>query len=251
MKIPGTNQVDQNELVADALGYFDTQKYRMRSEFSSEMKAKLGKQLADEFFDILASEWYDGKSKRNTGRSQRLKRSVYDYLRETTNVCRGDWVLRPFDLDDVEPLISSAAVNDILDLNDQFLTQYIYEWMQQHPEGLFLSRNEVYLRRGLAVDELPMVEGGYKEWDFLNSYSIAISAPEKFAQASVRKKPVIINGDLDLFRRRVLFFSPFIPDMDGGQLEFGIIPSKAPLRIQYQGEYGKAGIHEYLLEPQP
>ena len=59
------------------------------------------------------------------------------------------------------------------------------------------------------------------------------------------KVAAIINGDLALFEHRVLFFSPFVPGMMIGQLEFGIIPALNGLPLKNQGEH--AGIHEYLL----
>lgn len=59
----------------------------------------------------------------------------------------------------------------------------------------------------------------------------------------------IVNGDLGLFAERILFFSPFIPGMEVGQLEFGVIPSEEALPIRRQGCYG--GIVEYILDPAP
>jgi hypothetical protein len=89
----------------------------------------------------------------------------------------------------------------------------------------------------------------YREWDFINSYSIAFSAPEKFSQMMNGRKPAILNGDLAIFDGRMLFFSPFIPGMDVGQLEFGIIPSEKALPIHSQGIHG--GILEYIIDPAP
>lgn len=86
---------------------------------------------------------------------------------------------------------------------------------------------------------------GYKEWDYINSYSIALSAPEKFSQMQEGNIPAIVNGELSLFEGRILFFSPFIPQMSAGQLEAGVIPNDKPLPIKEQGEHG--GIVEYLL----
>jgi len=247
----GINQIDDEELSAEAFDYFVRTKDKMRSEFFAELVEKLGKSCAKDFCETIAIEWYDGKAKRNSGRPQRLKRSVYEHLCVVSGGSCDTLAQKPFELAETEPLISSKAVEDVLLLNDQFLAKYIYEWMGEHANCLFLSRDEVYLRRGLSLEKLLEVDEGYKEWDFVNSYSIAISAPEKFAQMVAGKKPAIVNGDLDLFRGRILFFAPFIPDMDLGQLEFGIIPSMKPLPVHYQGIHGEAGIHEYLLDPPP
>ena len=52
-----------------------------------------------------------------------------------------------------------------------------------------------------------------------------------------------------LFEHRILFFSPFIPNMEVQELEFGVIPSENPLPIRYQGKHGD--IHEYIIDPAP
>lgn len=241
--------VDGQELDADAFMFFEENKDRMRDEFFGELAEKIGELQAKEFCETVALEWYDGKRKRESGRPHRLKRSVYEYLTKMLGRPSADLTQRPFDLMNVEPLISVNAVASILTLNGFFLEKYVHDWMRQHPNYLFRDSSDNYLRRGLSLENLLDVDAGYKEWDYVNSYSIAISAPEKFAQMNVGKIPVIVNGELDVFRDRVLFFSPFIRGMELGQLEFGIIPADRPLPILYQGEHGDTGVHEYLLDP--
>lgn len=46
-----------------------------------------------------------------------------------------------------------------------------------------------------------------------------------------------------------MFFSPFIPNMEVGQLEAGVIPAERPQRIRRQGEFG--GVLEYILGDGP
>lgn len=93
----------------------------------------------------------------------------------------------------------------------------------------------------------------YREWDYLNSYSLAVSVSEKFSLPSKQKVGTtsdvrtLVSGDWRLFQDRVLFFSPFIPTMAPCQLEFGVIPSGKSLPIHSQGLH--AGVHEYLLDP--
>jgi hypothetical protein len=84
---------------------------------------------------------------------------------------------------------------------------------------------------------------------YINSYSIAFSAPEKFAQMQAGRIAAMVNGDLDLFWGRILFFSPFIPKMAVGQLEAGVIPGERPEQIKNQGAHG--GVVEYILGERP
>ncbi|KQO89179.1 hypothetical protein ASF36_23745 [Methylobacterium sp. Leaf90] len=85
----------------------------------------------------------------------------------------------------------------------------------------------------------------YKEWDYINSYSLAFSAPEKFAQMQAGRTPAIINGDFHKFDGRVLFFSPFIRGMVVGQLEVGVIPSANDEFLADQGLHGE--MLEYII----
>jgi len=108
--------------------------------------------------------------------------------------------------------------------------------------------DDLFLRRGLVLEKPFEAAVPYTEYDFINSYSLALSAPEQFSKAKAGI-PAIVNGELALFTARVLFFSPFLPNMDVGQLEFGIIPSRQPLPLHYQGSHG--AILEYILDPAP
>jgi hypothetical protein len=46
----------------------------------------------------------------------------------------------------------------------------------------------------------------YKEWDFINAHSLAFSAPEQFAQMTRGDYPAIVNGNLNLYMQRTLYF---------------------------------------------
>lgn len=243
--------VDGKELSSDALSYFSNSCEELRLEFKNELCERIGAAAFDDFCTVLAKEWFDGKRLRQEGRARQLKRSVHDYL--STMKPRSSTVESLIQVDDlptdVEPLISKEAVASILTVNDQMLFRHIEAWKESHPNSDTLSNGGVFLRRGLALEKELDVDAEYREWDFINSYSIAFSAPEKFAQMMKGRTPAIINGELALFEERVLFFSPFIPGMDMGQLEFGIIPSLAPIPVHRQGDHG--GILEYILDPAP
>ena len=246
-------RVDSFELEADALSYFTENKEYFREEFSAELEQRLQPGEFQLFCEVVAHEWYDGKRLRENGRPRRLKRTVYDYLRAILGASFPmASVVQTADLPtDVEPLISVEGVASILTVNGQLLHRHIEEWKRVHPDRDNLASDDVFLRRGIRLEQRLDENDLYREWDLVNSYSIAISAPEKFAQLKPERGPfpVIVNGEFALFEGRVLFFSPFIPGMEVEQLEFGVIHAEKPLPVHCQGEHG--GILEYIIDPTP
>lgn len=242
--------VDGSELEADVLSYFSDGIDEFRKEFSSELLERISCHELDQFCSTIAKEWFDGRRLRENGNPRRLKRSVYDYLSRVSGITNpADFIQVRDSLSGVEPLISAEAVAAILTVNDQMIYRHVEAWKQRHPNAKDLSSNDVFFRRGLALKAPLDTSEPYREWDFINSYSIAFSAPEKFSQMMEGRDPAVVNGDMALFEGRILFFSPFIPGMDVGQLEIGIIPAESPLSVHYQGEH--AGIMEYILDPPP
>src|SRR5690554_2347554 len=243
--------VDGTELESDLLSYFSEHCSYFRFEFENELRERIGQEVFDEFCDVIANEWFDGMRLRQEGRSRKLKRSVHDYLVKISGKSsRAESLIQLEQMPtDVEPLIPIEAVAAILTVNDQMIIRHIEAWKVVHPNHDTLSSGGVFLRRGLALNRELDTAKPYREWDFLNSYSMAFSAPEQFAQITSGHLPATLNGELALFEERVLFFSPFIPGMDLGQLEFGIIPSLSALPIHFQGDHG--GFLEYILDPAP
>ncbi len=240
--------VDGSELEADALSYFSDGIDEFRKEFSSELLERISCHELDLFCSVIAEEWFDGKRLRENGNPRRLKRSVYDYLSRVSGITKpAEFIQVRESLSGVEPLISAEAVAAILTVNDQMIYRHVEAWKEQHPNANHLSSNDVFFRRGLALKAPLDTSEPYREWDFINSYSIAFSAPEQFSQMMKGRAPAVVNGDMALFEGRILFFSPFIPGMDVGQLEIGVIPAESPLSVHYQGEH--AGIMEYILDP--
>ncbi|OAZ93489.1 hypothetical protein [Halomonas sp. G11] len=240
--------VDGSELEADVLSYFSDGIDEFRKEFSSELLERISCHELDLFCSVIAEEWFDGKRLRENGNPRRLKRSVYDYLSRVSGITKpAEFIQVRESLSGVEPLISAEAVAAILTVNDQMIYRHVEAWKQQHPNASHLSSNDVFFRRGLALKAPLNTSEPYREWDFINSYSIAFSAPEQFSQMMEGRAPAVVNGDMALFEGRILFFSPFVPGMDIGQLEIGVIPAESPLSVHYQGEH--AGIMEYILDP--
>lgn len=233
------------EMVADALFYFTENKEQLENEFKSDLIELIGERKASRFFKIISTYWFDGRAKRFSPAVQGLKSSVAAYLQESFNVDPTALVVdkdvrlpRPF-------FFGSNDIRKILNLNHQMLYKHLQEWMDQHPNSSWLSRGEIYFRRGIGLQKAWPDGSAYIEWDFINSYTLSISASEQFAMSGRKPGPTIVASDCDYFNNRVLFFSPFIPGMPASQLEFGIIPSSTPTRLEYHGNH--AGIHEYFL----
>jgi hypothetical protein len=178
-----------------------------------------------------------------------LKKSIRQYLEVITGSTSMANVVVNDISDPVASCLDSADVAKILTTNDQMLTRHIEAWKERHQNADQLSNDDIFFRRGLSLQTPRDEDEPYREWDFINSYSIALSAPEKFAQMQNGRIAALVSGDWGLFDGRVLFFSPFVPMMDVGQLEAGVIPSENPLPIKYQGNHG--GILEYIIGEQP
>ncbi|MEI4970015.1 hypothetical protein [Aeromonas caviae] len=248
--VKGTKFIDNSEWSTDALSYFINNKDSLRKEFTSELLRKIDKAEIDLFCEVVAKEWFDGAKERNTGRPNNLKSSVYSYLSMIYGEKYASSCIQKINLpNNAKPLISNDAIASILTVNDQMLYKHIEEWKSRHPNSDKISDDDIFLRRGVSLTSPINTNKKYIEYDFISSYSLAISAPEKFSQNVKNCKPAIINGELSLFKGRVLFFSPFILDMDVLQLELGVIPSEKPINIHFQGEH--SGILEYILDPAP
>jgi hypothetical protein len=250
-KNDGFQFVDNSEMIADSLEYFVTNKKTMENEFFYDLCKVIGKSDAQIFCEVISKDWYLGKGHSNDFRVEKLKASISIYLSSLYDSTSGLELLvkNPTLSTNIEPLLSAQQIFEILTLNDQMMFRYIEEWKSNHCNSYSISTDDIFLRRGLSLDGEINTSDGYKEWDYINSYSLSFSAPEKFTQIKNGNIRVIINGDLELFSNRMLFFSPFIPGMDVKQLEIGIIPCKTLLPIYYQGNH--AGILEYIINPTP
>jgi hypothetical protein len=246
----GVKFVDDDELKNDVLDYFIDNKEIFRKEFVQDLSEKIDIEELNLFCSVVANEWFDGKRLRENGLPRRLKRSVYEYLSVVSNGfdIKNFVQIEKFPID-VEPLISVETVAAILTVNDQIMHYNIEEWKKRHSNYDELSDTDIFLKRGLALSKPIDTSLPYREWDFINSYSLAFSLSEKFSQMTHGRLPAIVNGELALYNGRILFFSPFIPEMEVGQLEFGIIPSDQVFPIHYQGKH--ADIMEYIIDPLP
>jgi len=246
----GIKLADVSEIDADFLSYFISNKTALEKEFIQDLKNEIGKVKAKLFCDVISNDWYDGKGLRNGVRVRGVKCGVKQYLtRVISNKIDLSDLIENYEIANCKQLFSAHEIAKILTINDQMMMKHIEVWKSQHPNSDRLSTDNIFLRRGLSLENEIDTEQPYREWDYINSYSIAFSTSEMFAQMKKGKLPALINGDIGLFNGRILFFSPFIQNMDVGQLEAGIIPSSTLVPIKYQGKHGD--IFEYVLDAIP
>jgi hypothetical protein len=246
--------VDADEVNSDAFDFFTREASSMSAAFFSELSNAIGANEAASFCETIAREWCEGV--RDIGRPRQLRRSVYEYLQSINKGASASSLTQnAAQLEDVRGLLPAHAIEKILVLTGQFLYKYLHRWQQAHPEGLFMGSSDIYFGRGLSIGEPMDVSKPYKEWDYINSYSLAVSVREKFSAdyhhsaSSDTGVRVVISGDWHLFDDRVLFFAPFIPRMELRELELGVIPSSKSLPIFGQGLH--AGIYEYVIDEKP
>lgn len=246
----GIKLVNGSELSADALSYFIDNKSTLENEFLQDLAVEIGPSKAQEFCQVIAQHWFDGRSKRESIPVLRLKAAIRAYLHciLPKGVAISD-VVANHECPDTNPSLTKEEVAKVLRTNDCMIYKHIEEWLRRHTDSSMMARGDVFFRRGLSLPE-PFTAGAlYREWDFINSYSIAISAPEQFAQMQSANVPALVSADCDYFNGRILFFSPFVPEMPPGQLEVGVIPREKPDVLRHQGQHG--GIYEYLIGDHP
>lgn len=242
----GIKLTDDYEIKYDNLEFFVDNKRKFEEEFFSELSERISKERAKLFCEIISQNWYDGRVKRESGPVKQLFASVKNYLLEYRKVRTSDDIRVMYDIDNsIEPNFDDDEIETILELNRQMFDGYVYQWIEGHKNFLEMGSGDIYCRRGILLKK-PLEPQEYLEWNYINSYSLAFTVTEKFAQMAAGATPAILNSNLANLRERILFFSPFVPDMPIGQFELGIIPHWWTLRITKQGRHG--GIDEYLVD---
>lgn len=242
----GIKYIDDSEWQNDALIYFKKNKLSMEEEFYSELSKKIGQEKVDILCIAISKQWYKGKKTSKSPELLAVKKAINAYLSQINSGINLSDLIRKSEVEPVDSIFTAMDIAKILTLNDQLTYRHIEAWKETHPNFSDLSNDWIFLRRGLSLNKLINTTLPYKENDYINSYSLAFSITEKFSQVRKNNISAIINGNIDLFKGRILFFSPFIPEMDIGQLEFGIIPSENFLSIKQQGLYGN--IYEYIID---
>lgn len=243
--IPGTRKtVDQDEISLDNLEFFIRKKEIMAADFMGELKNRISKKKAELFCTVIRDYWSDSYRFRKGSEVERLIVSIREYL--LTFI---DNKKEP--IQNIQPFTEPASftifeIQKILNVNKELLYQYLHEWMEGHHEYLDLGFGDLFFRRGLCLEKMQQESDQYWEFAYLNSYSFATSASEKFAQWKETAFPTIVSTRYEKICDRVLFFGPFIPGMPDFQLELGVIPSSSPQRIKFDGKHGD--MYDYTLE---
>jgi hypothetical protein len=242
--IPRTiKTVDENELRLDNLEYFVKREKAMADDFIRELKNRISKKKAELFCTVIRNYWTDGYRFKNGSEVEQLLVSIRDYLLSFITT-KKEPVQEPKPFTE-PPSFNIIEIHKILNINGEMLYQYLHEWMEGHPEYLDMAFGDVFCRRGLYLPKMLPEGDDYFEYAYLNSYSLAASAPEKFAQIDEPVFPTIVSTRYENISNRILFFGPFIPEMPVFQLELGVIPSHKPQRLKYDDKHGD--IYEFTL----
>jgi hypothetical protein len=256
MPVPSTGgilTVDQSELDVDLLRFFVDRKAELEAEFVGELSKAIGKVKTTLFCDTIASEWFDGRTKRLAGNVLALKRSVKAYLETTIGGhLTIDHVVTLWDIESGDAMLTTEELVALLTLNDRMIEVLVDDWIAERPGASSISRSDIFFRRGIILETLFKDKHCYIERDYISSYTPSMSVAEKFSQNVKKDKvgiPALISADCDYFRGRILFFSGFIPVMDPRQIEIGMIPAHHPDTLTFQGTH--AGVAEYLVGEHP
>lgn len=236
--------IEESEVKCDNIEFFLNSKEKFENEFFDELSERITEEKAKLFYEIITQSWYDGRTKRNSQSVIELMASIQNYLIGYRKVNNANGIRVLYQIhSEIRPNFEDYEIEEIISLNREMFDGYIHQWIKGHP---FCNNTEdLYCRRGVFLNNLFDSEE-YYEWSFINSYSIACTVTEKFAQMKEDGIPAIIHTNISNLRHRILFFSPFIKGMPARQFELGIIPHWWTQRIVYQGEHG--GIHEYLID---
>lgn len=244
-------RADSTEIILDKLDYFTDNKNKanLEFEFLDRLIGSIGQSKAELFCKLISEYWYDGRSKRRESKKMlRLAKSIQNYFIEYRRVINLESI-RAVDKDhvslDEKLMFEDDEISAILEINTEMLDLHLSKWLETRNDYLEISSNDIYFRRGLLMEKKP--DKDYNEFWYINSYSLALTIPEKFVTWDNKKFKIVINSSFSDLRNRILFFSPFIKDMEPYQLEIGVIPHYYDVELIYQGEYG--GLEEYITKP--
>lgn len=239
----GIKLCDEEELLKDNLKFFQETKVKFQNEFYHGLLDILVKKKRVKEFERAVILWCRGKYKARE--VLRLKRSVYDYYFGYSLV-KSEEQIR------VKQKIKSRhkasfeddEIDAILRLNREMLDGWLVKWLHTIKEKESVME-KIYLRRGLGLASNFNGQIDYKEKSLINSYSLAITIPEKFSKMRKKTSPTIVNANYGDLRLRILFFTPFIKRCPYDQFEMGIIPHYSQMNLTDQGIHAR--IQEYEL----
>ncbi|AOJ90927.1 hypothetical protein WS87_29675 [Burkholderia sp. MSMB0856] len=247
---PGTKQLAPYEEQLGALKFFSDRQVEWSNWFIEKLiQAGIDRAKVEIFVDAIANEWIDGKKRRQTAESMlAIKASIKNHDAFFHKEEAGKYV-RNRDVGDAAPLFSEVEMAAIFEANSAMLEVCIGDYLEMYFGKREGSINTTYVRRGVYMTDAPaspMVEHNY-----LNSYSLAITLPEVFAQTyspsnAGKGMPTIFSAPIPAIQSRVVAFAPFIRGMTLSQLEIVVAPPVEPFTLTSHGIHGEPiGIDEY------
>ncbi|WP_156432442.1 hypothetical protein [Burkholderia sp. MSMB1498] len=246
----GQKQIAIDELALGALDFFQ----KKQSDWSEWFQEKLCEGGVDEtkvdaYIYAFSSLWIDGAKRRQTSKEmQSIKASIKQHDDFFHKSQAGRYVFHS-DVDGADPLLTPWEMQCVFDANSTMLEICIAEYLQVYHGPRAGSINSTYVRRGVYMPTQPI--SPMTELNYLNSYSLAVTLPEVFAQTYSQKHkdkgiPTIFSAPVPAVQCRTAAFAPFIKGMDLSQLEMVVAPPIEPMELVFHGVHGsQVQIAEY------
>lgn len=195
----GILTVEQSELDVDLLRFFVDRKTEMEAEFVCDLSKAIGEVKTALFCNTIASEWFDGRTKRMSGNVLALKRSIKAYLETIIgDHLTIDRIVTMWDIEPGDAMLTTEELVALLTLNDRMIEVLVDDWIAKRPGASSIVRSDIFYRRGIILETLFEDKHGYIERDYISSYTPSMSVAEKFSQNVKRDKagiPAIISAD--------------------------------------------------------
>lgn len=240
--VPGEKQIAPGELALGALDFFR----KKQSDWSNWFREKLlaggiDATKVDAYIHAFSNLWIDGAKRRQTSQEmQAIKASIKQHDEYFHKSSAGQYVLNS-DVGGFDPLLNPLEMQCVFEANSLMLEICIADYLEVYHGPGEGSINRTYVRRGVYMPAGPA--DPMAELNYLNSYSLALTLPEVFAQTYSQKDkekgiPTIFSTPLPAVQARTVAFAPFVEGMTLSQLELVVAPPIEPMRLVFHGIYG-------------
>lgn len=226
--ISGTvNDIEISESENLNFEYFKNNAQTMASEFKNDICNEIGEDKYNYFIELISNYWIPA-GKRDSKKIRQLEFTIKEYLKI---FCKAKIRVLKDKSINANQVLTLQDLYQILEITRRLVGHYIQEWLSSSKHDF--SSNEIYLFRGINLENYPRKNKRFIEFRFINSYSLSLSIAEKFSDTVKQPKVnAIFALNENLVDNRILFFSPFLPGCQDSQLEFGLIPDLNKLRVK-------------------
>lgn len=248
----GLKFIGEKESKLDGLEYFSLNKKRLEKEFSKECSNLIGKKKTHKYFDVISNTWYEGRSLRTGEHNYPLLKSIEKYFTHFKRIRKDQILVRNQpDFGKTDLLFEPDVLDQIFMLNNRLTNWCFQDWISRYYPRESFGTNDIYIRRGVVLDDKDYNGAIFYDQNYLNSYSLSITVGEQFSQSG-EGNPSIFNLAYNNCLDRILFFSPFIKNLNNDlveaqyeQLELGLVPPYSKMQMTLQDKHDN--VSEYIL----